>query len=115
MLRTKLGKPGSLSFMEVTADSKAGFDVVEVGQKFKMSVSEPPCSLVFLGTASAGKVSCSDTELTQIYKEGCEQVQAAGDASRILFKDLCTESFNHLCGLSVTCADWLFNKNLSQV
>lgn len=88
---------------------------MEVGQKFKMSVSEPPCSLVFLGTASAGKVSCSDTELTQIYKEGCEQVQAAGDAARILFKDLCTESFNHLCGLSVTCADWLFNKNLSQV
>ncbi|EOA97499.1 E3 ubiquitin-protein ligase parkin [Anas platyrhynchos] len=57
---------------------------------------------VFLGTASAGKVSCSDTELTQIYKEGCEQFQVAGNAAGILFKDLCTESFNHLCGLSVT-------------
>lgn len=38
-------------------------------------------------------------------EKDCNQFQAAGVAVKRHFKELCTKSFNHLIGLSVTCAD----------
>lgn len=53
---------------------------------------------------------------TQICEEkDCNQLQAVGVAVERHFEELCTALFNHLIGLSVTCADWLFNKSLPQL
>lgn len=113
----KSGMPVDQSFVTVTAASKAGLDVVEVGQKLKWSWLNHPALQCSWEKKALGR---SPSLMWNLDTQICEdkesnQFQADVVIVEIDFKELCTKLFNRLVGLSVTRADWLFNQSLPQL